>query len=295
MNKSNIRKFIIIDFFITLGVLFYIFFIFSPNPNKNKFIIDIPKLRSITENQDRPIDIRKIVIGKGEFPEGAVISNGNLISKLPLVFVAYKINYPNYYIYIDSTHTEKIHKELFKDQPYNKENFKKLSNELLDANMILFTHEHPDHIGGVFDSPNFEKIKNKIFLTTEQQNGNIDEKLFSRNVVKNLLIKPIEDYYSPSGGIVLIKSPGHSKGSQIIYVRLKNDQEYLFIGDIAWNEKNIKEIKGRPLLISWLFLNENREKVSNQLYELNQIHKEYPDIHIIISHDVNSNEYISNL
>ena len=56
----------------------------------------------------------------------------------------------------------------------------------------------------------------------------------------------VELCVSTKPGIVLIKSPGHTPGHQMIYVRLADGQEFLFIGDIGWSLDNITELKLRP-------------------------------------------------
>ena len=35
-------------------------------------------------------------------------------------------------------------------------------------------------------------------------------------------------------GVVLIKAPGHSPGSQFVYVQLADDREILMVGDLVW-------------------------------------------------------------
>ena len=35
-------------------------------------------------------------------------------------------------------------------------------------------------------------------------------------------------------GVVLIRAPGHSPGSQFVYVRLADDREVLLVGDLVW-------------------------------------------------------------
>ena len=86
-------------------------------------------------------------------------------------------------------------------------------------------------------------------------------------------------------GVVLQKAPGHSVGSQLIYVRRNDGQEFLFIGDIAWNLRNIEEQTGRPLLVSWIFLQEDREQVAHQLRALLELKQSHPELQVVIAHD----------
>jgi glyoxylase-like metal-dependent hydrolase (beta-lactamase superfamily II) len=46
-------------------------------------------------------------------------------------------------------------------------------------------------------------------------------------------------------GVVLVKTPGHTPGSHVVYVRLKCGQEILLAGDGAWNMAGIATLQ-RP-------------------------------------------------
>ena len=52
-----------------------------------------------------------------------------------------------------------------------------------------------------------------------------------------------EDYRAIAPGVVLIKAPGHSPGSQMIYVQRADGREFLFAGDIGWSLRNIEEVR----------------------------------------------------
>jgi glyoxylase-like metal-dependent hydrolase (beta-lactamase superfamily II) len=81
--------------------------------------------------------------------------------------------------------------------------------------------------------------------------------------------------------VVLQKAPGHSPGSQLVYVELSSGQRFLFVGDVAWTHDNITLQKGRPWIAKPL-MGEDRPAVAAQLHALAQLP---PDVHVIVAHD----------
>jgi glyoxylase-like metal-dependent hydrolase (beta-lactamase superfamily II) len=87
--------------------------------------------------------------------------------------------------------------------------------------------------------------------------------------------------YLVAPGIVLQKAPGHSKGSQLIYVELESGQRFLFVGDIAWSKDNINLQTGRPGLVT-LIAKEDRSAVASQLKTFAQLPA---SVHVVVAHD----------
>jgi glyoxylase-like metal-dependent hydrolase (beta-lactamase superfamily II) len=85
-------------------------------------------------------------------------------------------------------------------------------------------------------------------------------------------------------GVVLLAAPGHTPGSQIVYVRLSDGREALLLGDVAWNSGQIAELHYRPRLVTTM-LGENRAKVMAQLRTLHELAKTDPGVVQIVSHD----------
>ena len=96
-------------------------------------------------------------------------------------------------------------------------------------------------------------------------------------------MKPL-DYqglYTVAPGVVLQKAPGHSTGSQLVYVELASGARFLFVGDIAWSVDNIRQQTGRPG-IAKLLMKEDRGAVASQV----QASGELPaTVHLIVAHD----------
>jgi len=72
-----------------------------------------------------------------------------------------------------------------------------------------------------------------------------------------------DQYHRFAPGVVLIRQQVHTP-QPMIYVRLQMETEYLLVGDVVWNSKNLDQLTGRPLLTSW-GLKEDRQIQGQQI------------------------------
>jgi glyoxylase-like metal-dependent hydrolase (beta-lactamase superfamily II) len=93
-----------------------------------------------------------------------------------------------------------------------------------------------------------------------------------------------QKYDSVAPGMVLIKSPGHTPGSQMVYVQTADGTEFLFIGDVAWHFRNIEVQRERARLTQFTS-EEDRAAVFGQLGALQRLHEAEPRINIVPGHD----------
>ena len=203
---------------------------------------------------------------------------------------AFQVVYSSSEIMIDSGMDEAIHNYFGfgRIEPYWQSKNNEIQKALKQASLIVITHEHADHIAGVLNSNIANHISNKTILTQAQaktliSNPQMPEiKLDPEDLDKYLLVD--YDKLMPlAPGIVLIKSPGHTDGHQMIYVSLESEKEYLFIGDIAWSIENIKQLKLRPEKTRQR-INEDPKSLMNQMVWIKYLMDEQ-NIIIIPSHD----------
>ncbi|MCB1139465.1 MAG: hypothetical protein KDK23_11945 [Leptospiraceae bacterium] len=277
---------------VLLFVGYYILFLFAPSGNEGAFTIKLEELRSragSTEEgaENLPVSLNGLIIGEGQFPSAAIMAGQSLFQKTGLVFVSYQLNYADgSQIIIDTAQDESLHNEFYEGQPFYSEHFAIMQEAMKKARLIVATHEHVDHVGGIAQSPFLAEIKDQVRLTPEQINGpTIAAARFPDGWLAGLQPLEYEGVYRLAPGIALQKAPGHSVGSQLVYIRLQNGKEYLFVGDIAWDMANIDQQKGRPALVSWVFLQENRQQVADQLVALHRFKEEHPEVRIIVAHD----------
>ena len=85
-------------------------------------------------------------------------------------------------------------------------------------------------------------------------------------------------------GVVLLAAPGHTPGSQIVYVERADGRTALFLGDVAWHSDQIRELRYRPRHVT-LVLGENRAQVLGEFRALHELGLARPDVVQVVSHD----------
>ncbi len=155
------------------------------------------------------------------------------------------------------------------------------------ATASVYTHEHMDHIGGVLAAPNWQMLMPKARITREQFDHpeNTDPVHWPQGSREGF--KPL-DYtglYTLAPGIVLMKAPSHTPGSQLVFVQLANGREYLFTGDISSMDRNWRETRARSRLIGDMLVNEDRAAVFAWLLGFKALAAANPAVILVPSHD----------
>ena len=289
MIIMNVKMKITVTVLVVFLLGYFILFVYSPVPKTSSFELDFKKLRTLSSlvPGEKPKALNVLKIAKAVFPKTAVLA-GSSFADHGMVMTSYQLKYPDdSYLLIDTVHDKAHHKNAFQSDDYNEANYEIMQKAIIGAKQILFTHEHEDHTRGLAQAPSVSDITDKILLTHEQITS--PELLASQFKDTDLAqIKPLKyDQYHPlAPGIVLLKAAGHTLGSQIIYINLSNGNEYLLVGDVVWSQENIDTLNGRPALISWLIISENRTQTGNQIRALHELKNREPEINILVSHDI---------
>lgn len=271
---------------VVIVVAFQHFFLDEYPAKGTPFSLNISEARKLamTKPDRLPVKIQSIIVAEGAFPANAVVAGESLFRKRALAFTANKVVYGDGYVIIDTAHDQSTQDEFFNGHPFYADKFNIVQSALEKAKLILFTHEHMDHVGGVSHALHFDLVAPHVGMTKEQMEGETlkDAKFPDGSLSK---LKPVvyDQMISPEPGIVLIKAPGHSTGSQMIFVRLKDGKEFLFVGDIAWDMDNVTWQRGRPRLLSML-LHEDRYAVRGQL-EAIKAAAEKEKLIVVVAHD----------
>jgi glyoxylase-like metal-dependent hydrolase (beta-lactamase superfamily II) len=198
---------------------------------------------------------------------------------------SYRVVYPQTSVIIDTALSKEIGGENLSS--FDAAAFDRMQAAMAQASLILLTHEHSDHIGGLTSHPNLTTLLAAAKLTREQL-ANPDAMLpakFPDHVLEGYVPLEYHEYDAVAPGIVLIKSPGHTPGSQMVYVQTADGNEFLFTGDVAWHFRNIELQRERPRFVTQFTIEEDRTAVFGQLGALHQLHETEPRISIVPGHD----------
>ncbi len=257
-------------------------------PETTSYEIHLSALRDLarTGPGQGPIEVRYEIIGNGGLPRGLIMAGGGFeLVEMPRP--VFQVLYPDgHYILIDSAYDRSQHEAAnFADQPFFDEAWDKLVVAMDGADKIVVTHEHGDHLGGVASHPRFEDLARSLLLTEEQlsSEGAVFTKL-PETLRARLEPLRYENAVAIAPGVVLRKAPGHTPGSQMVFVTLADGKELLFVGDVVWNLDAVTELKYRPRLITDLILGEDRKAVLDQLRALRNLH-DAGRVPIVVSHD----------
>lgn len=256
-------------------------------PEETDYAVDIEKVRLLaTESGEAlPVELHGIVIAVSEAPNSlAIAGGGGDISDW--VFPTFQIVYDDRTIVIDPVNDESLLDKLVGEPVFYRDAYDEMQRAMDEAWMIVATHEHFDHVGGLAASPNISDLMGKTVLSREQvESPIIEDAGFPEGVLEAYEPLEYEDLYRLAPGVVLIKSPGHTPGSQMIYVVLDDGTEYLLIGDVVWQWDNIKNATIKPWLASAI-MHEDRETLKAETRWLSNVFVSSDTVLIpIINHD----------
>ena len=200
----------------------------------------------------------------------------------------FQVVYADGTMMIDSGMDEQVHRFFGRGviEPYYPDAAKQIERALRSARAIIITHEHGDHVAGVIRPPFAAELAPKTLLTraqveTLETNPQMPEIKITPDVASRYNVVDYEKYLPFGPGIALIKAPGHTPGSQMVYVTLESGREYLFIADTAWHMDSVRLIKGKAA--PWI--QEDEVLLLAQLKWLNELYRTEKNLFIIASHD----------
>ena len=246
------------------------------------FDLDVTELRRLADSLpgEKPETIRVEEMEQVEFPKVAVVAGaGWTFVKLPVF--AYQLGYADRTVMVDTSLDPAVVKN---PTPTQTETFARISAALEKASLIVVTHEHFDHVGGLFTHPRRDQLAAR--LTDEQlaDPSKYDPLVLPAGAFKDRVPFSYQRAVAIAPGVVLWKARGHTPGSQMVFVKRKDGEEFLLLGDVSWHSANYEQVRERARLVT-LIMGEDRSEVLRQLAAVNALVAAEPKLHVIPGHD----------
>jgi len=200
----------------------------------------------------------------------------------------FQVVYADGYVMVDAGMDLPMHKQIGRgaEEPYFPEQAQQVDKALRGARAIIFTHEHGDHITGVIRTPYLAELAPKSILTrtqvhTLETTPQFPDLRITEEQAQRYHIIDYDQYMAFAPGWALIKAPGHTPGSQMMFITLDSGREYLLIGDAAWHMDSVRKVTGKDA--PWIV--EDTTAVNDQLKWLNGLYDREKNLVIIASHD----------
>jgi glyoxylase-like metal-dependent hydrolase (beta-lactamase superfamily II) len=200
----------------------------------------------------------------------------------------FQVVYPDSYVMVDAGMDLPMHKQIGRgaDEPYFPEQARQVDKALRGARAIIFTHEHGDHITGVIRSPYLAELAPKAILTrtqlrTLETTPQFPDLRLTEEQGQRYRVIDYDKSMAFAPGWALIKAAGHTPGSQMMFITLESNREYLLIGDAAWHMDNVRKVTGKDA--PWIV--EDTAAVNDQLKWLNGLSTTDRNLIIVASHD----------
>ncbi|TXH03751.1 MAG: MBL fold metallo-hydrolase [Nevskiaceae bacterium] len=259
---------------------------YSPPPNHD-YALDLPRIRALAQSLpgDKPTELRYEHVMDFRFAEAMVMA-GAPWRWTPIPVMAWQLVYPDKTVIVDTAMNRELAKPDFLVPMYDDTAYAHLQAAMEKASLIVLTHEHMDHIGGLAAHPHLTQLLPALRLTDEQLDN-------PKGMAPAALPAAAMQGYQPlrydgmmalAPGVVLIKSPGHTPGSQIVYVQRADGRELLLLGDVSWQMRNIEQVRERPLFMTAM-IGENRQQVLGEFAALHALTQSAPEVKLVPGHD----------
>lgn len=251
---------------VVLAGAYHMLFVDDPLPSGSSVAIDWTRVRTLAgPASESPLMIRTDVVARGTF-YGWMICAGCGWDETPMEFRSYQLVYADgRTVVIDAVHDAAVHAAMPMMGEYEPQAFTRQTEAIRRAERILLTHEHWDHSNGLRAVIGEAAVRERLWIPQAQRgSAAMREAGLSAAELADLPATGGVAIQAVASGVVVIPMPGHTPGSQVVYVRRADGVEYLFLGDIVWNARNLRERRGKSRMISWV-AGEDRAALLDQI------------------------------
>ncbi len=266
----------------------------EPVPEQTSYRIDLDELHRLAASLPgpKPRAIRSVLVADASLPRGALFA-GEPFEPMHQVHQVFQLVWDDRFALIDTAFPPAAFERVgaFGDGSgrYHAEGWEQVSRALPVADLIVVTHEHFDHLAGASTLPPERASHLKLDAAQLANTKALDESEIPAALRSALLPLPELEAQALAPGVVLLAAPGHTPGSQIVYVERADGRVALFLGDVAWHSDQIRQLRYRPRLVT-LMLGENRAQVLGELRALHDLGLAHPEVVQVVSHDAAQRE-----
>lgn len=168
---------------------------------------------------------------------------------------------------------------------------------------IFISHSHWDHISGIEDFPGVEvrmPVAERTFIDAHKYPGLVDQMIGQWKVKTfDFTGEPYENFDRSldlfgDGSIVLVPLPGHTDGSNAMFVNLRSGKRFLFTGDLTWALEGFQLPAERPWVARKL-VDYDEAEVRRSIVKVHLLMQKYPDLIVVPAHDRRIHERIASL
>jgi glyoxylase-like metal-dependent hydrolase (beta-lactamase superfamily II) len=201
----------------------------------------------------RPRDLRYLVVAEAQLRLDMVVADASP-DPVTIVFPVFQIRFADRWIMVDAALDSAAMVQTYgrgAGVVHSGVRYDSVQTALRGAETVVLTHEHLDHAIGVQRGPHFRQIASRTALTKAQLQSllNPPARAFFPLSPDSASLFRVIDYplvHALAPGVVLIRAPGHSPGSQFVYVRLADDREVLLVGDLVWMMPGLTMNRQKP-------------------------------------------------
>lgn len=201
---------------------------------------------------------------------------------------AFQVVYADGTVMVDAGMNQQVHNFFGRGvvEPYDPEAARQVEQAVERARLIVVTHEHGDHVGGVIATPQAATLAAKTILTRTQvqvlsTSPQMPDIRLTPETARRYLVVDYDMYHPVAPGMAFIRAGGHTPGSQMVYIVLESGRELILAGDATWHMDGVRKVIGKDA--PWI--TEDQPAVLGQLQWLHDLGTQAPALVVVASHD----------
>lgn len=267
---------------LAIGAPFYWFLLENSPGDAAPKPVTIAQLRLLAAAMPgpRPAGVEMELVASRDVP-GTVLAAGSGLKQQQIGIMAFRLPVPGGKPIVIDSGIAKADAEAMGMDNWKPERQAAVDRAMDEAGLILITHEHPDHLGGLL------AWAGRTAFARARLNGpqTIEAGKLLHVPVRGAQTRAIGPPYAIAPGVVVIPAASHTPGSQMYFVRLTSGREYLFAGDIATMEISWQQLRARSRLAGTVLAPEDRGEVYSWLETIRALRQAAPGLVVVPGHD----------